>query len=649
MKKMMILFSLLSLFVVAQATKEITGTVYDETNVPIPGVSIVEKGTLNSVLTDMQGNYKINVVGNQSVLVFSFIGYENQEIAVEEKMQLVVHLIPDQVSMDEVVVVGYGVQKKQDVTGSVSTAIYGSRSKRQKQSALAGQTPGIRIRGNSSYQKAYCVPPCVPVNNEDYAGFSENKFLDPNENPLSTFSVDVDRASYTNIRRYINNGSLPPADAVRIEEMINYFTYDYDEPRDEHPFAIHHELATCAWNKEHYLMKVALQGKKIDREELPPSNLVFLLDVSGSMGAHNKLPLLKSALKLLVNELREEDKVSIVVYAGAAGVVLEPTSGNNKRKIVEALNQLSAGGSTAGGAGLRLAYKLAHENFVKDGNNRIVLATDGDFNVGISSNDEMEKLIEAERNKGIYITVAGFGMGNYKDSKMEIIADKGNGNYFYIDNIQEARKAMVEEFGGTLYTIAKDVKFQLEFNPALVAGYRLIGYENRLLAKEDFNNDKKDAGEIGSGHTVTALYEIIPVGAKDAVSYLPSVDELKYQPNKSKKERTKPSSKFSNELLTLKLRYKMPDADKSNLLVRTVNHKVKELSETSDDFRFASSVTAWGMLLRNSEYIEDVTYTDVIKWAKKARSNDEQGYRAEMIRLMESAQSMSSMLGVHVE
>ncbi len=609
----------------AQANKIITGTVYDQSKQALPGVSVLEKGTANGAITDLKGNYSLNVKNEDAIITYSFIGFITQEAAIKGKSKVDVMLQPELLALEELVVVGYGIQKEHD----------------KKQSHQ------IMIRGVSSLNQnnAFYYPPQpYPVSTEDYATINENKFMNPNTEPLSTFSVDVDRASYSNVRRFINQGVLPPADAVRIEEMINYFNYDYAQPKGNHPFAIHHELATCPWNQQHYLMKVALQGKHIDKDNLPPSNLVFLLDVSGSMNSANKLPLLKSALKMLVNELREEDKVAIVVYAGAAGVVLEPTSGANKSEILDALDKLSAGGSTAGGAGLKLAYQMAHKNFMKTGNNRIILATDGDFNVGVSSNSEMEKLIETERDKGIAITVAGFGMGNYKDSKMELIADKGNGNYFYIDNIQEARKALVEEFGGTLHTIAKDVKFQLEFNPVHVVGYRLIGYENRLLNKEDFNDDKKDAGEIGAGHTVTALYEIIPVGAKDTKNYVPNVDKLKYQANIEKVQKNNIGKAYTDELLTLKLRYKQPDANESTLLVEVVKNKVLTYRESSANFKFAAAVAAWGMKLRDSKFIKNSSYSEIIAWAKAAKHNDEQGYKAEMIRLMEAAEVLSDNL-----
>jgi len=416
--------------------------------------------------------------------------------------------------------------------------------------------------------------------------------------------------------------------------MINYFKYDYPEPTGDYPFSVYTEVAVCPWNKSHNLLHIGLKGKSIDKESLPPSNIVFLMDVSGSMDEPNKLPLLKSAFSLLVDELRPQDRVAIVVYAGAAGVVLESTPGSRKEKIKQAIDNLEAGGSTAGGEGLLLAYKIAEENFVIGGNNRIILATDGDFNVGVSSNGGMEQLVEEKRDKGIFITVLGFGMGNYKDDKMEIIADKGNGNYDYIDNLQEAQKVLVQEFGGTLFTIAKDVKFQIEFNPAFVKAYRLVGYENRLLNNEDFNDDTKDAGEMGSGHTVTALYELIPAGSDENV---PSIDPLKYQPN------NKPAkSDTNNEMLTVKLRYKEPDGLKSRLYEKSIVAHIKETSQTSDRFRFSAAVAGFGMLLRNSEFKGYVNYDDIINLAAGSRGEDEDGYRSEFIRLVKLAKHQAN-------
>ncbi len=471
-------------------------------------------------------------------------------------------------------------------------------------------------------------------NTEDYEGLDENTFQEATENPLSTFSIDVDAASYSNMRRFINNGQNPPKDAVRIEEMINYFNYDYKQPTGQDPFSINTEVAPAPWNEKHQLVHIGLQGKVIPTENLPASNLVFLLDVSGSMFAQNKLPLLKSGLKMLVEQLREEDKVSIVVYAGAAGCVLPPTSGKEKDKINEALQNLQAGGSTAGGAGIELAYKIAKENFMKEGNNRIILATDGDFNVGASSNEAMEDLIEKKRKEGVFLTVLGFGMGNYKDLKMEILADKGNGNYAYIDNILEAKKVLVNEFGGTLFTIAKDVKIQVEFNPANVTAYRLIGYENRKLNNEDFNNDKKDAGELGSGHTVTALYEIIPKGVD---SYFKPIDDLKYQKNEPKTEKVT----YGDELLTVKFRYKAPDEEVSQLTVKTVENTITALDKTSDNFRWSAAVATYGMLLKDSDYLEKGDYKLVTDLAKSAKGTDENGYRIEFIKLVESSSMMA--------
>ena len=410
--------------------------------------------------------------------------------------------------------------------------------------------------------------------------------------------------------------------------MINYFDYDYPQPQSQHPFAIHTEVAQAPWNTQHQLVHFGIQGKTIPVTSLPPSNLVFLIDVSGSMDAPNKLPLVKQSFGMLVDQLRAQDRVAIVVYAGAAGTVLEPTPGSEKVKIVNAIDRLEAGGSTAGGAGLRLAYALAAEHFSQNGNNRVIIATDGDFNVGESSDHAMEKLITSKRDQGIFLTVLGYGMGNYKDSKLETLADKGNGNYAYIDNITEARKTLVSEFGGTLFTIAKDVKIQVEFNPAKVKAYRLIGYENRLLNREDFNNDKKDAGEIGSGHTVTALYEIIPAGVK---SEFFDIDPLKYQP-----ERLKTPKENSSELLTIKVRYKKPDGHSSILMTRSLPDEQKNVDAASENFRWAASVAAFGMMLRESPYVRGYSYEDVVALAQTARGKDVEGYRAEFVSTAKS-------------
>jgi len=472
-------------------------------------------------------------------------------------------------------------------------------------------------------------------NTEEYKAVDENQFQSVILNPLSTFSIDVDTASYTNVRRFINEGQLPPKDAVRIEEMINYFPYNYPQPQRDRAFSINTEIAQTPWNPKHQLVRIGLQGKRLSTENLPPSNLVFLIDVSGSMSDPNKLPLLKQAFRLLVNQLSPKDKVSIVTYAGAAGLALPPTNGNEKNKIIAAIDRLEAGGSTAGCEGIKLAYDLAKRTFISSGNNRVILATDGDFNVGVSSDAELVKIIEQYRKEQIFLTVLGVGMGNLKDSKMEQLADKGNGNYAYIDNLQEAKKVLVKELGATLFTIAKDVKIQVEFNPAKVQAYRLIGYENRMLAAQDFKDDKKDAGELGAGHAVTALYEIIPVGVETDVK-LPKVDNLKYQQSK-----VDPKAYKSNELMLVKLRYKEPKAETSQEIQEPVINKGVKLENASNDFKFAASVAEFGMLLRDSQYKSNANFNQVLQLANEGKDVDLDGYRSEFIRLVETSKKLS--------
>lgn len=472
--------------------------------------------------------------------------------------------------------------------------------------------------------------PAVEMNSEDYNKIDENPFLETIDNPLSTFSIDVDTASYANVRRYLNGGSMPPVDAVRIEELINYFTYDYSEPTGDAPFSFTTELSECPWNEEHELLLIGLQAEKIDMQDLPPNNLVFLIDTSSSMSYDNKLPLLKKAFRLLIQELRPVDTVSIVAYADATGLVLKPTKGDQKDAIMKALDSLDAGGSTAGGAGIELAYATALKNFDEDANNRVILATDGDFNVGVSSEAELERLIEEKREDGIYLTVLGFGTGNYQDAKMESLADTGNGNFAYIDNIMEAKKVLVNEFGGTLVTIAKDVKMQIEFNPTIVESYRLIGYENRMLAAEDFDDDTKDAGELGSGHSVTALYEIVLADYATE-----NASELRYTTTTVSVDETE-----SNELMYIKFRYKKPDEDESILLDEPVAFNPVVWEDVSDNMKFASSVAAFGMLLRDSENKGDATYSSVKKWAEASMGQDPMGYRSEFIDLVEIAKKL---------
>ena len=477
-------------------------------------------------------------------------------------------------------------------------------------------------------------------NTESYNALQENGFISTANDPLSTFSIDVDTASYSNVRRFINEGRLPPKGAVRIEEMINYFSYDYPQPDVEHPFSVTTEVGPCPWNDSRKLVRIGLKAKDIDKKDLPPSNLVFLIDVSGSMSEQNKLPLLQKSMKMLVKQLGRNDRISIVVYAGHDRVVLEPTAGSEQQKIIAAIEALGTGGSTHASSGITTAYQLAEQVLFPKGNNRIVLASDGDFNVGITSRDELQKLVEEKRKSGIYLTVLGFGMGNYHDDTMEILADKGNGNYAYIDSLLEAKKVMVKEMSGTLFALASDVKIQVEFNPTKVGAYRLIGYENRALADEDFNDDKKDAGEIGVGHRVTALYELIPVGAAGQ----PTVDPLKYQKaekNDSVSGTPDSETQYANELMTVKLRYKPLQTSESVLLSTVVKDNERALEETGNDFRFAASVAGFGMLLSDSEHADSITWPQILTLAKGAKGTDTEGYRAEFIRLVETAEILA--------
>lgn len=630
MMKKTIFFCAIALFSIFSFTwmynsSTIEGQVTDQkTGEQLIGVFVQVKGTNQNTSTDIDGNFSLSIAQSLPVtLEFSYVGYKTLEKEIKDYSEkLNIELKTDEVELDEIVVqekkIRRGAKRKSKTnTGS----LLGIISPSIKQSAPAPMMHATMPIG-------YAADYEPEQNTEDYGVINENRFLEVTQNPLSTFSIDVDAASYANMRRFITNGEKPPKDAIRIEEMVNYFDYEYVEPQGREPFTVATEVSDCPWQTEHKLLHIGLKGKSMDTKKLPPSNLVFLLDVSGSMNATNKLPLLKSSFKLLTNQLRPEDKVSIVVYAGASGVVLPATSGDNKQKIIEALEELNAGGSTAGGEGIQLAYQIARQNFVQQGNNRVILATDGDFNVGLSSDAELVRLIEKERESGVFLTIMGFGTGNYQDNKMQQLANKGNGNHAYIDNINEAKKVLVNEFGGTLFTIAKDVKLQLEFNPNQVQGYRLIGYENRLLNKEDFNDDKKDAGELGAGHTVTALYEIIPVGIK--TPYLTAVDELKYQKTSTPKMAT-----ATNELLTIKLRYKQPDGDKSILMEQVVQDTQIKLKNSSNNFRFAAAVAEFGLLLRASEFKGDANYAHAAKLADAAKGADKNGYRKELVEMIE--------------
>ena len=476
-------------------------------------------------------------------------------------------------------------------------------------------------------------PPPMPVDREQYQEIKGNPVKRAAEDPVSTFSIDVDTGSYANVRRFLNHGQMPRTDAVRVEELINYFSYNYPVPGDKSaPFKASVAIAPTPWNKDTLLMRIGIKGYEVKADKRPPANLVFLLDVSGSMGSADKLPLLKSAFKMLSQQLRADDKVSIVVYAGAAGVVLEPTPGDQHAKIMAAMDKLRAGGSTAGGRGIQLAYSVARQAFVKDGINRILLATDGDFNVGTTNFRALLDMVEQQRKDGIGLTTLGFGVGNYNEKLMEQLADKGNGNYAYIDRLSEANKVLVEQLSGTLLTIAKDVKLQVEFNPAVVAEYRLIGYENRILAREDFNNDKVDAGEIGAGHTVTALYEVALVGSKGL-----RMEPLRYQEQKQIKGN-------ADELAFLKIRYKLPDQEKSKLIEMPIDKdlEVESIAKADQDFRWAASVAAFGQILRGGKYIGQFSYDDVLELARTARGDDPYGYRGGFVQMVGLAKALDN-------
>ena len=613
-KNVFIISALAVLLSLNLSARTIKGTVTaKDDGIVLPGVSIVLKSNSNiGTTTNINGKYSIEG-SDQDILVFRFIGMMSQEIKVGNKSTINVAMEPETLELDECIVSEYSQ----------------TRAKKDNRIKIRGYASKSVSAEYESYSPAVYYPQ-EEFNREGYSAIHENGYKDAIKAPLSTFSIDVDAASYSNMRRFLNNGQKPPIDAVRIEEMINYFNYDYPQPDNGHPFAIYQELAHCPWNEENMLLHIGLQGEKIEMNNLPASNIVFLIDVSGSMSSHNKLPLLKKAFKLLIQQLREEDRVAIVVYAGNSGLVLPSTSCRKKETIIKSLERLQSGGSTAGAAGLKLAYQVASENFIEGGNNRIILATDGDFNVGQSSNAEMERLIEKERERGTFISVLGFGMGNYMDDKMEIIADKGNGNYSYIDNIMEAKKVLVNEFGGTLFTIAKDVKIQIEFNPAIVESYRLIGYENRLLNNEDFEDDKKDAGELGSGHTVTALYEI-KLANKSSLKK----NALKYQTTNLNNV-----AKEGDEVATVKFRYKKPDGKKSILLQEVIPYKNNYVNDMSENFRFSAAVAGFGMLLRNSEHKGDASCKSIIDLASNAKGKDPEGYRSEFIQLVKLSEHL---------
>jgi Ca-activated chloride channel family protein len=606
----------------AAGTGRITGRVIDaQTRLPVAGATVIVEGTGFSTKSATDGSYTITGVpaGTYTLHV------EKNGVLVSAHHQVTV--TAGRTVTSDIATLQLPAEAEAD-EGRASDQAVRSRPERKVEelgkSRVAPGTPSV-----ARPSMIYCEMP--PPNwrspgFESYDNIDENDWLLALDKPLSTFSVDVDAASYGNIRRFITGSQLPPVDAVRIEELINYFEYDYPDPRGQHPFSITTEVAECPWNPTNKLVHIGLQGERVAVEDLPPTNIVFLLDVSGSMNQPNKLPLLKASFRMLVDNLREEDRVAIVVYAGAAGLVLPSTSGAHKDRILCAIERLQAGGSTAGGAGIRLAYSVAQQNFIEDGNNRIILATDGDFNVGMSSDGDMVRLIEDKRRSGVFLTVLGFGQGNLKDSKMEKIADKGNGHYAYIDNIVEAKKVLINELGATLLTIAKDVKLQVEFNPARVSSYRLIGYENRVLQDRDFDDDTKDAGELGAGHSVTALYEIKLADREDHVK------DLKYSDRRVRDEAWR-----SRELLTVSFRYKPPAENRSRLLSAVVKDRNTRFVDASENFRFSAAVAEFGMILRDSPHKGDATMADVIAMARHARGEDAHGYRSEFVGLAEMA------------
>ena len=599
-------------------TGQLTGTVKDVNNFPIINAKIIALANdklVDSAITDFDGNFKMTLdTGRYRIDVFA-TGYFScsfgQIIVDADSIKTLNITLKNGVELESIVITAFKIPMiAADKTTSDQTIKNSSRSHLRAKLGIHNKNTNKKIKSTNEVRPIY----------ESYAKQTENDFKDVDHHPLSTFSLDVDRASYTNVKRFIENGQQPPEDAVRIEEMVNYFDYLYKEPTDDKPFETYTEIGPCPWNKDHELLLIGTKTKSIIAKNLPQANLVFLIDVSGSMGTPNKLPLVKESLNLLVDQMREQDLISIVVYAGSSGLALPPTSG-----------KLESGGSTAGGAGIELAYKTAIENFKTNGNNRVILATDGDFNVGISNENDLERLIEDKRKSGVFLTCLGFGMGNYKDSKLEILADKGNGQYAYINDIKEAKKLFIHEFGGTLYTVAKDVKTQIEFNPKFVASYRLIGYENRLLNDEDFKDDSKDAGEIGAGHCVTILYEII--NSKNKIPEERKIDPLKYQSSNS-------SNSFDNEYALIKYRYKKPNENKSLELVKPIIYDQSKTSSITDNMLLSSSVAMFGMILNHSKHLKHGSIKSVISLANQIKMNDEYNYIEEYKTLLQAYQSI---------
>ena len=606
----------------------VTGRVVDQSGATIPGAAVSlrhqSSGETQQVVTDENGRFRIpKVTPGELRLEVVLPGFKTLRILASLKggESLDVNGVLEIGGLAETVTVTSGSPTIQTLAAMVKGLGFlgGRRAERQAEKRQPDH-PGWWERSAKFLTETYDL-------------IVDNPFIRVDREPLATFSIDVDTASYANVRRFLNQGRVPPKDSVRIEELVNYFRYHYAEPEGKDPVAIRIDSASAPWSPEHRLVRIAIKAKEVDLLRRPPSNLVFLIDVSGSMQPENKLPLVKSALRLLADKLNEKDRISIVVYAGASGLVLPPTSGSDRRAILAALNGLQAGGSTNGATGIQLAYQTAEANFVTGGINRVVLATDGDFNVGITSQGDLIRLIQEKAKSGVFLSILGFGMGNYKDSTLEKLADKGNGNYAYIDTLNEARKVLVEQMSGTLMTVAKDVKLQIEFNPAEVGAYRLIGYENRVLNHQDFNDDSKDAGDIGAGLAVTALFDVIPRGLPIPAG---KVDSLKYQ------KPSRPNSSVGGELLTIKLRYKEPDGNQSRLLEVPFRDARKSFSETDQDFRFAAAVAAFGMILRDSPYKGISSIEDVLQIARTSLDGDEDEYKAEFIQLVEKARSLAS-------
>lgn len=625
-----------------QSPAVVEGVIQDASGAVIPAATVElftnQMVLAGSSITDSSGRYRFTgVVPGRYVLRAAARGFQRTmaEITVEPGKTLRRSLVLQVGTVQE------GVQTAPREVAQPNVGVVGGVAGGVPGGTMGGVIGGI-IGGVPTAAPPPPPPPYsvhhrmgrirAPESHENYGRYVENGFQSPAANPLSTFSIDVDTASYANMRRFLRNGNRPPIDSIRTEEWLNYFQYRYPEPEGEHPVSITTELAASPWQPKHKLVRIGLKSKAVETRNLPPANLVFLVDVSGSMSSPDKLPLLKRSFALLAEQLRPQDDVAVVVYAGAAGTVLPSTSGREKGRILEALERLHAGGSTAGAQGLQLAYQTARAHFKPKGNNRVILATDGDFNVGVASEAELVRLIEKERGGGIYLTVLGFGTGNFQDAKMKALSKHGNGNYAYVDSLLEARKVLVQEMGANLLTVAKDVKLQIEFNPARVQAYRLIGYESRLLAAEDFNNDKKDAGEMGAGHTVTALYEIVPHGVSGTIA---KVDDLKYQ-----KPQQTPAGK-SQELLTVKLRYKPPTSDVSKLMAQAVEDRETKQSP-SEDFRFAAAVAGFSMLLRDSDHKAGASFEQVIQLASQSLGTDPQGHRAEFLYLVKTAQGMTA-------